>query len=156
MTPKQLGPIMRMLPFLARLKISCSSLSPGSPNSLKPAEMMMAAFTPALTHSSIRSGTVFAGVTMTARSTLSGTLPILGRLFFKNLIPFRVYGIDLAFKRTGKQVKHDGAAYRAQIIFGADDSDGTREENGIQRLRIAYNKVLGGVCVAFPWRSPWY
>ena len=45
--------------------------------SLKPADIMMAPFTPAATHSRTTPGTVMAGVTITARSTLSGTAAIL-------------------------------------------------------------------------------
>ena len=43
-----------------------------------PAEMMTAPFTPAAAHSPTMSGTVAAGVAMTARSTFSGTSAMRG------------------------------------------------------------------------------
>jgi len=78
MTPRQLGPMMRMWPLRAILRICCSSAAPSGPVSLKPAEMMIAAWTPTATHSSMMPGTVGAGVTMTARSTGSGMAARLG------------------------------------------------------------------------------
>ncbi len=76
--PRQLGPTMRMLPWRAIFRICCSSAAPSGPVSLKPAEMMIAAWTPTATHSSMTPGTVLAGVTMTARSTGSGMADRLG------------------------------------------------------------------------------
>src|SRR5450755_3379663 len=66
MTPRQLGPMMRILPRAAR--IFASRARPSAPNSEKPAEMMIAAGTPWTAQSAIRAGTVGAGVAMTARS----------------------------------------------------------------------------------------
>ena len=50
---------------------------PATPASLNPAEMIIAAFTPAAQHSPTMPGTVSAGVTITARSALSGVSSIL-------------------------------------------------------------------------------
>ncbi|MFA5914327.1 MAG: hypothetical protein WC830_12290 [Burkholderiales bacterium] len=75
-TPRQFGPIRRILPRACSV-MRRSSSTPAAPASLKPAEMMIAPFTPAATHSPTISGTVGAGVTMTARSTGSGTSPTL-------------------------------------------------------------------------------
>ena len=82
-TPRQLGPMIRIRPRRASSSTSCSSLAPSGPVSLKPAEMMIAPFTPASTHSLITAGTVGAGVTTTARSTGSGT----EAMFLYALIP---------------------------------------------------------------------
>ena len=71
-TPRQFGPIRRILPR-ALSAICRSSSTPAAPASLNPAEMMIAPFTPAATHSLTIPGTVAAGVTMSARSTGSGT-----------------------------------------------------------------------------------
>ena len=78
MTPRQLGPMMRKLPFLASARVASSSAAPFGPVSLNPAEMMMAPRTPAATHSAMMPGTVLAGVTTTARSTGSGIEPTSG------------------------------------------------------------------------------
>jgi hypothetical protein len=56
----------------------CSSFSPALPISLKPAEMMMAPGTPAWAQSRMTDGTAVAGVQITAKSTFSGTAPMLG------------------------------------------------------------------------------
>ena len=77
-TPRQLGPMRRILPLRASAKTCRSSSTPAGPVSLKPAEMMTAPGTPASAHSRMRPGTVAAGVVMTARSTGSGTDLILG------------------------------------------------------------------------------
>ena len=50
-----------------------NSAPPSGPTSLKPAEMMIAPRTPTSTHSPTTVGTVGAGVTITAKSTRSGT-----------------------------------------------------------------------------------
>jgi hypothetical protein len=50
-TPRQLGPITRILPRLASRKICCSSATPGAPISLNPAEMMIAPGIPKSAHS---------------------------------------------------------------------------------------------------------
>ena len=73
MMPRQFGPTIRICPARASSRISCSNFTPSSPISLKPAEITTAPFTPASTHSRMMPGTVGAGVTMTARSTGSGT-----------------------------------------------------------------------------------
>ena len=77
-TPRQFGPMMRMRPRRASASTFASSSTPAGPVSLKPAEMMIAFGTPPSTHSPIIAGTVGAGVTMTARSTGSGTSPRRG------------------------------------------------------------------------------
>ena len=77
-TPRQLGPMIRMAPFLASSMTLCSSSTPAGPVSLKPAEMMTAPGTPASAHSRMRPGTVAAGVVITARSTFSGMEATLG------------------------------------------------------------------------------
>ncbi len=71
-TPKQFGPTKRTLPRRASASVSCSSCAPAAPISLKPAEMMTAPPTPASPHSRMTPGTVAAGVTTTARSSLPG------------------------------------------------------------------------------------
>ena len=68
MTPRQLGPTIRMPDSRARARIRRSSATPSGPISLNPAEMTMAEWIPSRAHSSMRSGTPGAGVTMTARS----------------------------------------------------------------------------------------
>ncbi len=79
MMPRQFGPITCIWPRRAR--ISSSSLIPAAPHSLKPADMITAPGTPAVSHSPTTSGTVNAGVAMTARSTAAGTSAILGNAF---------------------------------------------------------------------------
>jgi hypothetical protein len=75
-TPRQLGPTIRMSWSRAISLISRSSSAPSSPTSRKPADTMMSPSTPALPHSSTMPGTVGAGVAMTARSTSASTSPI--------------------------------------------------------------------------------
>ncbi len=80
-TPRQLGPMMR-IPYSSALATrSRSSWAPSSPTSLKPAEMTTAVGTPASPHSSMMPGIDLGGVTMTARSTCSGTEAMLGWLW---------------------------------------------------------------------------
>ena len=45
--PRQFGPMIRIRPRRASVRISCSSLRPAAPVSRKPAVMMTAALTPA-------------------------------------------------------------------------------------------------------------
>ena len=63
-TPRQLGPIMRMPLRLACCLIWRSSSTPFGPVSLKPAEMMIAPGMLASTQSEMMPGTVGAGVTI--------------------------------------------------------------------------------------------
>ena len=77
-TPRQLGPMMRIFPRWASANISLSRAAPFSPISLNPADMTIAPFTPLSTHWRITPGTVGAGVTITARSTSSGTSSTVG------------------------------------------------------------------------------
>jgi hypothetical protein len=77
-TPRQFGPITRIFPRRAAASTCRSSSTPAGPISLNPAEMMMAPFTPTSTQSLMTPTTFAAGVTTTARSTFSGTAPILG------------------------------------------------------------------------------
>jgi hypothetical protein len=58
--------------------MSRSRCTPSPPTSLKPALITTAAFTPFLPQSSSVWFTNFAGTTMTARSTASGTSAIVG------------------------------------------------------------------------------
>ncbi len=71
-TPRQLGPMIR-IPALRAFSSNCFSSSlPSSPASLNPAEITTAALMPTCPHSSIRPGMNFEGVTRTARSTSAG------------------------------------------------------------------------------------
>ncbi len=76
-TPRQLGPMMRMRALRAISSTRRSSSSPPGPSSLKPAEMMIAPLTPASAHCWSTPGTAGAGMTITARSTRSGTTAML-------------------------------------------------------------------------------
>jgi hypothetical protein len=78
MTPRQLGPMIRIRPRRASSRTCVSSSAPSGPVSRKPAEIMMAPSTPASTHSLMICGTVGAGAAMTARSTRAGTSEMLG------------------------------------------------------------------------------
>src|SRR5262245_23544781 len=71
-TPRQFGPMMRRLPRRASARIWRSRSRPTAPDSLKPADRMIAPWTPASTQSLITDGTVDAGVAMTASSTFPG------------------------------------------------------------------------------------
>ena len=84
-TPMQFGPpftssasiLARSLPyFFFNSRILSSSALPFAPVSLKPAETIIAPFTPAFPHSSMTAGTVFAGVAIMAKSTVSGICSI--------------------------------------------------------------------------------
>ena len=76
-TPRQFGPISRILPRM--ICVICASRSlPCSPCSLNPAEITMPAGIPAATDSARTSGTLSAGVVTTTRSTLSGSSETLG------------------------------------------------------------------------------
>ena len=72
MTPRQLGPMMRMRPPMVCM-ISVSSSAPLAPVSLKPAEMTMPPGIPSSTLSLSRAGTPSAGVHSTTRSGTSGS-----------------------------------------------------------------------------------
>ena len=76
-TPRQLGPMIRMPAFRASARTAASSAAPAGPISRNPAEMMITPLTPASAHSRTRPGADSAGVTMTARSTGS---PVAARL----------------------------------------------------------------------------
>ncbi len=69
---------MRMPAFVASARTWRSSSTPAGPISLKPAEMIIAPFTPALPQSCTMPGTVGGGVMMTARSGFAGTAVMLG------------------------------------------------------------------------------
>ena len=71
-TPRQFGPMMRMLAFCASTSSCRSSSAPSGPISLKPAEITMAPCTPFSPHSRMSPGIDGGGVTITARSTCSG------------------------------------------------------------------------------------
>jgi hypothetical protein len=71
-TPRQLGPMMRMLAFCASTSNWRSMAAPSGPISLKPAEITIAPCTPLAPHSAISPGMEAGGVTTTARSTGSG------------------------------------------------------------------------------------
>ena len=107
-TPRQLGPMMRMRPRLASSSTWRSSSAPALPASLKPAEMMIAPFTPAATHSRTTPGTVLAGVTITARSTLSGTAATVGYA--------RIPSTLVRFGLTGNTVPPNGLLIKFQRI----------------------------------------
>ena len=102
-TPRQFGPMMRIRPW-AFSRISASKAAPSGPNSLNPAEMMIAPGTPASTHSPMTPGTTFAGSTMTARSTFSGTDAMFGYA----LIPSTLDRLGF----TGKTVPPNGLLIR--------------------------------------------
>lgn len=102
-TPRQLGPMSRILPRIV-CAICRSSSFPCSPCSLKPAEMTMAPGMPSSTASAMRSGTVSAGVETTTRSTLSGRSLRLGYA----LIPSTLG----RFEFTGKTVPPKGLLSR--------------------------------------------
>ena len=57
-TPRQFGPMIRILPRRACARTCFSSSTPASPHSLKPAEIMIAPLAPASTHSPMMPGTV--------------------------------------------------------------------------------------------------
>src|SRR5208337_1724773 len=103
-TPRLFGPRTRIRPRHASSMIRRSSAAPSTPLSLNPAEVTMAAWTPASTHSPIRSGTIVAGVATMARSIGSGTSPMRGWA----LIP-RTLG---RFGLTGKTVPPNGLLIR--------------------------------------------
>ena len=72
-TPRQLGPIICNLYFLAISFSCCSSFAPSSSTSLNPAVMTMAPFSFFFPHSSSTAGTMVFFVTTTARSIFPGT-----------------------------------------------------------------------------------
>ena len=71
-TPRQFGPMIRILAFCASTSSCRSSSAPSGPISLKPAEITMAPCTPFSPHSRISPGIEGGGVMITARSTCSG------------------------------------------------------------------------------------
>ena len=77
-TPRQLGPTIRIPLARAVARIWRSSSAPSGPTSLNPAEMMTTAFTPAAAHSSTVAGIVPAGVAMTTSSGTSGSAARFG------------------------------------------------------------------------------
>ncbi|BAA31056.1 174aa long hypothetical protein [Pyrococcus horikoshii OT3] len=83
-TPRQFGPTT-LIPHFFALFTNSSSKS-ALPASLNPADITTTPLTPFSPHSSITSGTNFAGTAITATSTLSGTSFIL--LYTLNFFPF--------------------------------------------------------------------
>ena len=77
-TPRQFGPTIRIPLARAVSRICRSSSAPSGPISLKPAEMMTTALTPAAAHSSTVAGMVAAGVAMTTSSGVSGSAARFG------------------------------------------------------------------------------
>ena len=73
MTPRQLGPMIWILYFLAISLISCSRFAPSSSTSLKPAVMIITPLTFFLPHSSNTGATNVFLITITARSIDFGT-----------------------------------------------------------------------------------
>ena len=78
MTPRQLGPTMRMPRERTRSASARSRSAPSSPISRKPAVITTRPPTPASAHSPAMPNTRCFGTTMTARSTESGTEPMSG------------------------------------------------------------------------------
>ncbi len=76
MIPRQLGPTSRKRWRRAFSSTARSSARPSAPASEKPAVITTAARTPALPQRSMTSGTVRAGVAITARSTACGSCPM--------------------------------------------------------------------------------
>ena len=78
-TPRQLGPTMRIRCGLAASSMACSSAVPLLvPASRNPALMTMAALVPRAPNCAINAGTVCAGVQITAKSGASGSDAISG------------------------------------------------------------------------------
>ena len=73
MTPRQFGPMIWILYFLAISLISCSRLAPSSSTSLKPAVMMITPLIFFFPHSSKTGATRVFLITITARSIDFGT-----------------------------------------------------------------------------------
>ncbi len=123
-TPRQFGPTMRMPALFASSKTWRSSSTPTGPISLKPAEIMMTPFTPAVPQSLTMPGTVAGGVMMTARSAGSGTAVMLGYALTPSTVSrFGVDRINFAGETALDQVFENGAAHAAGIFRGADDRD---------------------------------
>ena len=133
-TPRQLGPMMRMPYSSALATRSRSSWAPSSPTSLKPAEMTTAVGTPASPHSSMMPGIDLGGVTMTARSTCSGMDAMLGwALDAQDAGALGVDRVDGAAEGAGDEVAEDGAADAAGLLGGTDEGHGLGLEEGLQR-----------------------
>jgi hypothetical protein len=105
-TPRQFGPITRILPRPASSRSCRSSAAPSAPTSLNPAEMTIAAGTPASTHSRMTPGAAGAGVTTTASSTRSGKAATLGYALTPRIEP--------RFGLTGKTIPPKGEPIRFQ------------------------------------------
>ena len=73
MTPRQLGPMIWILYFLAISLISCSRFAPSSSTSLKPAVMIMTPLIFFFPHSSKTEATRVFLITITAKSICFGT-----------------------------------------------------------------------------------
>src|SRR4030042_665923 len=83
--PIQLGPMKRMLPFLAIFNTSSCSFLPSFPISAKPAEIITPAFTPLATQSSMTAATPVDGMTTIARSTGSGISVTRGKALWPRI-----------------------------------------------------------------------
>ncbi len=77
-SPRQLGPWIRIPYFSAISKSFPSRTAPSCPVSLKPADMTTRALTPFIPHSSVTCSTLAAGIETTTRSTSPGTSRIEG------------------------------------------------------------------------------
>src|SRR5579871_2764400 len=105
-TPRQFGPITRILAARASSSTCCSSAAPAGPTSLKPAEITTAPRTPVSPHSRMMPGIDGGGVTTTARSTGSGMSESDGYAFTPSTLA------RLGF--TGKTVPPKGLVIRFQ------------------------------------------
>ncbi len=88
--PKQFGPIIRRSYLCLISSILSSSALPSGPTSLKPAEIIISPFIPALPHCSTTSGTVFAGVAIIAKSTVFGSCSTLWNALSPRISSLRI------------------------------------------------------------------
>src|SRR5471030_3193589 len=150
MTPKQLGPTMRIFDSRAMARISCSSRAPSSPISLKPAEMTMAPRTPAAAHSRMTPGTAFAGVITTARSIGCGKAATFDQHFTPSTCS--------RFSLTGKIVPPKGLVSRFHInvrptLPGRSLAPMTAMLRGAKNMSSAWRDFPNGSKGAFSSRN---
>ena len=145
MTPRQLGPTMRMPALRASSRTWRSSSTPGAPISLNPAEMMMTPLTPLTPQSLTMAGTVAGGVMMTANPAWRGREDAGIGLDAQDGVTLGVDRVNDAGEAAFDQVFQDGAADAADGFGGSNDGDRLWRENGRQRAarRMVQNIVRG-------------
>ena len=147
-TPRQLGPIRRIRPWIVCM-ISASSWLPCSPVSLKPGgDERCPPARPVSTHS--RQQRRYA-LGRSAQDHQVGNLRQLLQTGIganpQNMGALGIHRVDDAAERAADQVPQHGAAHRAGALAGAHQGDAGGLEDGVQRVTVGPQNIMRGTDV---------